>query len=147
MICCKAIWFYSQENDMIIGIIMTLCDIVPGVIPTGASCTPKFVTPTAPLHIDIIIVEGVPLSPQQTRLAPTRHFRFIMSMNEYWKNSDNWIIRCHKFSSYVLISSKVSFFYVIKKSSHNIYSRTRNSAALLVRPPSFCRLCKQKCGN
>ena len=29
----------------------------------------------------------------------------------------------------------------------SIYSRTRNSAVLLVRPPSFCRLCKQKCGN
>ena len=62
------------------------------------------------LHRVSIIVEAVPLPPKRTRLAPTRHFRFRMSTNEYWKNSDNGIIHCHKISSDALISIKVSFF-------------------------------------
>ena len=75
-------------------------------MPYHRSNTSKFVTPTALSCVDKTIV-GVPLSPQRTRQAPTRHFRFRMSTNEYWKNSDNWIICCHKFPSDV--SSKVSF--------------------------------------
>ena len=38
-----------------------------------------------------------------------------MSTIEYWKNSDNWIIHCRKFSSDVLISSKVSFCVWLRK--------------------------------
>ena len=75
------------------------------------SITPKFVTPTAPLRI-WIIVERVPLSLQQTRQAPTRHFRIRMSTNEYWKNSNKWIIRCHKFCSDVLIFIQSFFFFM-----------------------------------
>ena len=33
------------------------------------------------------------------------------------------------------------------KKSDCIHSHTRNSTIILVLPPSFCRLCKQKCGN
>ena len=80
------------------------------------SITPKFVTLTAPSYIDNSWRSTtLPAADSGTRLAPTRHFRFRMSTNEYWKNSDNWIIRCHKFSGDVLISSKVSFFMWLRK--------------------------------
>ena len=72
------------------------------------------------LHRVQIIVERVPLSLQRTRLSPTRHFHFRMNTKGYWKNSDNWIIRCHKFPSDVLISSKVYSFYVIKNSPRDM---------------------------
>ena len=72
------------------------------------------------LHRVLIIVQGIPLSPHRIQLPPTRHFRLGMSTNEYWKNSDNRIVRWNKFISDVFVSIKVSCFYVNKNCPHHI---------------------------
>ena len=47
----------------------------------------------------------------------------------------------HPYSTYIYTMSHQDYY------SPHVYSRTRNSAVLVVRPPSFCCLYKQKCGK
>ena len=80
---------------------------------THRNITSKFVTPTAPSCMDnswrsTTLQAADSASSNQTLPFQNEH-------SEYWKNSDNWIICCQKFSSDVLISTKVSFFMWLRK--------------------------------
>ena len=74
----------------------------------------KFVTPTTQLCIDnswrsTTLPAADSASSNQTLPFQNEH-KWVLE-----KNSDNWIIRCHKFSSDVLISPKVSSFMWFRK--------------------------------